>query len=68
MNLAKFAAIRLKNCQKAGFLRQIRSKITLAKEKDRRKRNSEEEERRRGEKKKQWFFILEIVFGGQKTV
>ena len=56
------------NCQKAGFLRPIRSKITLAKEKDRRKRNGEEEERRRGENKKQWFFILEIVFGGQKTV
>ena len=49
-------------------MRPIRSKITLAKEKDRRKRNSEEEERRREEKKKEWFFILEIAFGGQKTV
>ena len=49
-------------------MRPIRSKITPAKEKDRRKRNSEEEERRREEKKKEWFFILEIAFGGQKTV
>jgi len=47
----------VKKCQKAGFLRQIRSKITLAKEKDRRKRNSEEEERRRGEKKAMVFYI-----------
>ena len=53
---------------KSRFLRPIRSKITLAKEKNRRKRNSEEEERRRGEKKSNGFFILEIVFGGQKTV
>ena len=36
-NLAKFAAIWVKNYQKAGFLRPIRSKITLAKGKDRRK-------------------------------
>ena len=49
-------------------MRPIRSKITPAKEKDRRKRNSEEEERRREEKKKECFFILEIAFGGQKTV
>ena len=49
-NLAKFAAW-LKKGQKAGFLRPISSKITLAKEKERRikLRGREEEESRRRE-------------------
>ena len=40
----------MKKGQKTGFLRPIRSKITLAKKKEKRNRNSEEGEKRRREK------------------
>ena len=49
-NLTKFAVIRVKRRQKAGFLSTKSSKITPTKEKERRKRKSGEKERRRRKK------------------
>ena len=47
-------------------MRPIRSKITLAKEKNRRKGNSEEEERRRGEKKSNGFLYWKLFLADKK--
>ena len=66
-NLTNFAVICLKRPQKAGFLGQISSKITVAMEKERRKRQREEEERRRREKSNACTLSFYNGYFGRKT-